>query len=145
MVDARRGEVFAAAYGFDAVAPRPTAPTGPPTRPVRADRPAALSPDELVAWLDALAADGPVLVVGDGAVRYAGCWRPGPGSTSAGGRLAAPPPAVLARLAAGRLAAGRPRAPAAEWCPTTGGPPTPASTGRSGPRRAGTGGTGRTR
>ena len=46
------------------------------------------------------------------------------------------PPPVLARLAARRLAAGGgvPDAPAT-WCPTTGAPPTPGSTGSSAPRR----------
>ena len=48
----------------------------------------------------ALAEDGPLLVVGDGAVRYLECWRPGPDSTSGWPFVAAPSPAVLARLAA---------------------------------------------
>ncbi len=101
VVDARRGEVFAAAYGFgrDGDGPDPAA--------VRTDREAALSPDGLAAWCEALAADGPVLVVGDGAVRYVEVLAPRAGlDLGLAHTVAAPSPAVLARLAARRLAAG---------------------------------------
>jgi tRNA threonylcarbamoyladenosine biosynthesis protein TsaB len=109
VVDARRGEVFAAAYAFG------PDPDGPEPAAVRTDREAALHPDELGAWCDALAADGPVLVVGDGAVRYVDQLAPRPGlDLGLAGSVAAPSPAVLARLAARRLAAGAsPSAPGA--------------------------------
>ena len=101
VVDARRGEVFAAAYAFG------PGTDGPDPAAVRSDREAALSPDELVAWCDALAADGPVLVVGDGARRYVELLGPRPGlDLGLAESVGAPSPAVLARLAARRLAAG---------------------------------------
>ncbi len=100
VVDARRREVFAAAYAFGG------AGTVDPAE-VRDDRPEALDPDALVAWLDTLAVDGPVLVVGDGAVRYLPLLAPRPGVDAAlAGLVTAPSPATLARLAARRLAAG---------------------------------------
>ncbi len=100
VVDARRREVFAAAYAFGVAGPVDPAE-------VRDDRPEALDPDALVAWLDALAVDGPVLVVGDGAVRYLPLLAPRPGvDAGLAGLVAAPSPATLARLAARRLAAG---------------------------------------
>ncbi len=104
VVDARRREVFAAAYAFSGAGSG-----GGPVDPaeVRDDRTEALDPDALVAWLDALSAGGPVLVVGDGAVRYLELLAPRPGvDVGLVGVLAAPSPATLARLAARRLAAG---------------------------------------
>jgi len=104
VVDARRGEVFAAAYG---PGPAGGGPDGPDPADVRTDRPAALSPDDLVTWCDGLAADGPVLVVGDGAVRYLEQLAGRPDlDLGLAATLAAPSPAVLARLAGRRLAAG---------------------------------------
>jgi tRNA threonylcarbamoyladenosine biosynthesis protein TsaB len=101
VVDARRGEVFAAAYAFGAGAPE-----GDPAE-VRDDRGEALSPDDLAAWLGTLAADGPVLVVGDGAVRYRDVLAPLAGvDAGLAATVSSPSPAVLARLAARRLAAG---------------------------------------
>jgi tRNA threonylcarbamoyladenosine biosynthesis protein TsaB len=101
VVDARRGEVFAAAYGFG------PGTDDPDPAAVRTERRAALSPDELVAWCDALAADGPVLVVGDGARRYVELLGPRPGlDLGLAESVGAPSPTVLARLAARRLAAG---------------------------------------
>lgn len=104
VVDARRGEVFAAAYaaGTDG-----GGPNGPDPADVRTDRPEALTPDELAAWCDELAAAGPVLVVGDGAVRYLEQLAPRPGlDLGLAETVSAPSPAVLARLATRRLAGG---------------------------------------
>jgi tRNA threonylcarbamoyladenosine biosynthesis protein TsaB len=104
VVDARRAEVFAAAYAFGTTAGEAD---GPDPAAVRTDREGALAPDDLAAWCDALAADGPVLVVGDGAVRYLELLAPRPGlDVGLAGTVAAPSPAVLARLAARRLAGG---------------------------------------
>jgi tRNA threonylcarbamoyladenosine biosynthesis protein TsaB len=100
VVDARRGEVFAAAYD--------TGATGGGSDPasVRTDRPDALTPDDLVSWCEELATAGPVLVVGDGAVRYLELLSPRVGlDLGLAGTVAAPSPAVLARLAARRLGA----------------------------------------
>jgi tRNA threonylcarbamoyladenosine biosynthesis protein TsaB len=109
VVDARRGEVFAAAYTLastDGVG-------GPGARGVvdpavgRDDRGQALTTDALVAWLGTLTGDAPVLVVGDGAVRYLELLAPRPGiDASLAGEVSAPSPATLARLAARRLAEG---------------------------------------
>ncbi|HEY7917037.1 MAG TPA: tRNA (adenosine(37)-N6)-threonylcarbamoyltransferase complex dimerization subunit type 1 TsaB [Acidimicrobiales bacterium] len=119
VVDARRGEVFAAAYRFD----RPATGTGKPDRgvhptdpgDVRLDRPGAISPEALVTWLSELAAEaGRVRVVGDGAVRYLGLLSGHDGlDLDLAGRLAAPPPLAQARLAIARLSRGAaPTAPA---------------------------------
>ena len=105
VVDARRHEVFAAAYRFGGDPGGAVGDVDPAG--VRHDRPEALSPGELVAWLDGWAADGPVLVVGDGAVRYLDVVAPRPGvDVGLAAEVASPSPAVLARLAARRLAAG---------------------------------------
>jgi len=105
VVDARRGEVFAAAYRF-ADGPGGADGDGDPAG-VRHDLPEALSPDELVGWIDRWTADGPVLVVGDGAVRYLDRVAPRPGvDVGLAAGVASPSPAVLARLAGRRLADG---------------------------------------
>ncbi len=103
VVDARRHEVFAAAFAFgDGGAAGPVDPAD-----VREDRSEALSPEALVAWLDVVASDGPVLVVGDGAVRYLELLASRPGvDWELAAEVSAPPPAALARLAARRIAAG---------------------------------------
>ncbi len=104
VVDARRGEVFAAAYDFG---PTGGAGDGPEPAAVRTHRAGALPPDDLAAWCDALAGTGPVLVVGDGAVRYLELLASRPGlDLGLAATVAAPSPAVLARLAARRLARG---------------------------------------
>jgi len=103
VVDARRGEVFTAAYDFT------MSGTGddPDPAAVRNDRSEALSPDDLAAWLDDLAVDGPLLVVGDGAVRFMELLAPRAGlDLGLAGTVSAPSPAVLVRLAARRLAEG---------------------------------------
>jgi tRNA threonylcarbamoyladenosine biosynthesis protein TsaB len=115
VVDARRGEVFAAAYDAGAGG---GGPDGPDPAAVRTDREGALTPGDLVAWCDELAADGPVLVVGDGAVRYLELLAPRPGlDVGLVQTVAAPPPAALVRLAARRLAAGAVPAAAADVVP----------------------------
>jgi len=102
VVDARRREVFAAAYAFADGGEGPIDPAA-----VCDDRPEALSPDELVAWIDQLTAAGPVLVVGDGAVRYLDLLTPVAGvDVGLAGELTSPSPATLARLAVRRLSAG---------------------------------------
>jgi len=108
VVDARRREVFAAGYAFGSAAGgSDDGATSVDPADVRDDRPEALAPDALVSWLGTLVVDGPVLVVGDGAVRYLELLGPIPGvDTSLAGEMTAPSPAVLARLAARRLQAG---------------------------------------
>ena len=112
VVDARRREVFACAYTF--ADPSAGVPGDVDPALVRDDRAEALSPDELVDWVDDLTAGGPVLVVGDGAVRYLELLAPRPGvDADLAGEVSAPSPAILARLAARRLGAGVvPTAPA---------------------------------
>jgi len=101
VVDARRREVFAAAYRFATAGP------GADPAEVADDRQESLAPDALADWLDGLASEGPVLVVGDGAVRYLDLLGPVPGSDlGLAADVSSPAPAVLARLAARRLAAG---------------------------------------
>jgi tRNA threonylcarbamoyladenosine biosynthesis protein TsaB len=106
VVDARRGEVFAAVYRFD----RGVGPDGGPIDPgaVRTDRLEPITPDELEAWLVEVGTEaGPVTVVGDGAVRYrAQLSVHGVLDLEPAGELAAPPPLALARLARRRLARG---------------------------------------
>jgi len=101
VVDARRREVFAAAYRFGSG-------TGDPDpADVRDDRSEALDPADVATWLGALTSDGPVLVVGDGAVRYLDVLGPVTGADCGlAAEVSAPSPAVLARLAARRLVAG---------------------------------------
>ena len=107
VVDARRGEVFAA------VAPRPGEDPGPPAR---------YTPDGLARLLTSTAdrADGPVLAVGNGARRYAdalaGACRSGH-AVLGGPALADPCPAALAVVAAGRLADGHAPVPPGEVRP----------------------------
>jgi tRNA threonylcarbamoyladenosine biosynthesis protein TsaB len=98
VVDARRGEVFTAAYR-----PDPSRPGG--LAEVLA--PARTAPEALAAV--AARAGGPLLVVGDGARRYRQALEGHRGTTLAPG-LDSPPPATLARLALDRLGAGVPTA-----------------------------------
>lgn len=104
VVDARRGEVFAARYG--------PAPSGEPAgagRPEVLVPPARYAPEALAAEL-AVPAATPLLAVGDGARRYAALLP----VRVAGAALAAPPPGVLVAMATARLAAGdEPVGPAA--------------------------------
>ena len=119
VVDARRGEVFAAAYRFD----RATTGTGvhPPvdSGSVRTDRAEPMDPETLAAWLLTLGEEaGPVTVVGDGAVRYHRILAANPRlDLGWAAELSAPPPLVLADLARRRLDAGVPAVAAADLLP----------------------------
>jgi len=115
VVDARRGEVFVAAYRFDRAGgpdPVPGRSADVPVDPqsVRLDRVEPMAPEAAVDWLLEVAADaGVVTVVGDGAVRY----RPLLSvhrllDLSLADRFPAPPPLALAGLARRRLDAGSP-------------------------------------
>ena len=119
VVDARRGEVFAAAYPFAAA--DPTAPAGHAVDPaaVRHDRSEPISPADLETWLVELAgAHGRVTVVGDGAVRYHRQLVTHAGLDLADAtELSAPPPVALAHLALSRMAGGEVPTPAGELVP----------------------------
>jgi len=108
VIDARRGEVFAAAYFIDAPDDRvdATAPVDPGS--VRHDRAEPISPDALERWLLELAdARGPITVVGDGAVRYRQELAVHAGlDLESATDLSAPPPLALAHLALARLGRG---------------------------------------
>jgi tRNA threonylcarbamoyladenosine biosynthesis protein TsaB len=98
VVDARRGEVFAARYRRD-----PSSGV-----PFPCDEPHRYRPEELAAALVVLdgSVTGPLALVGDGALRYADAWVLPPTWMLAGGDLAAPPPAAVARLAHDLAASG---------------------------------------
>jgi len=121
VVDARRGEVFVAAYRFDrpgGAGPVPGRSDEVPVDPqsVRLDRVEPMAPEEAVDWLLEVAADaGVVTVVGDGAVRYQSLLSVHSLlDLTRADRLAAPPPLALAGLARRRLDAGTPaRSPGA--------------------------------
>jgi len=105
VVDARRGEVFAAFYdrpgAEDASAATGAGGEGPrPALPPRRYR-----PDELAAEL-AARGGRPLLAVGDGARRHRALLAGVEGVTVAGPALGEPPPASLAVLATCRLAGG---------------------------------------
>jgi len=110
VVDARRGEVFAAVYAVgddDSGAPVDPAPA-------RIDPGEPLTPEALAELLGSLVTEGPVVAIGDGAVRYAALLGACAGrDLGFAPRIAAPPPACLARLASRRLSEGvEPLAPA---------------------------------
>jgi tRNA A37 threonylcarbamoyladenosine modification protein TsaB len=104
VVDARRGEVFAARYHFDGGAPSEWDPAGDElSAPVRYE-PQALV-DELAA--DGASGDGPLVLVGNGLARYQDLFdQLGRVETLPGEPLLAPPPETLARLASLRLRRG---------------------------------------
>ncbi len=109
VIDARRGEVFAAAYPLAGLAgaDRREGPPDPAT--VRLDRPEPMDPDTVEGWLvELVEAHGPVTVVGDGAVRYRHqlAARAGVDLDLASG-LSYPPPLAQARLALARLSVGQ--------------------------------------
>ena len=105
VVDARRGEVFAAAFRFDRW-PAASGPIDPAS--VRDDRLEPIDAATLVDWLVGIAAEaGPVVVVGDGAVRYRQLLSGHPSlDLDLAAELSAPPPLALGRLALERLARG---------------------------------------
>ncbi len=102
VVDARRSEVFAARYRFDGSDPSTWDPAG------GCDSPGArFAPQDLVDELAGVAADGPMVLVGDGVARYQSLFAPlGTVEPLPGPPLFAPPPEVLARLARLRLERG---------------------------------------
>ena len=116
IVDARRGEVFAAVYRFSE-ADGAVGPVDPEW--VRDDRSEPLRPEDLVEWLVGVAeVSGRVTAVGDGALRYRDLLSvQGPLDLDLAGELSAPPPLVLARLALRRLARGVAPLGAAELVP----------------------------
>ncbi len=96
VVDARRHEVFAARYSrHDGVVDE-------------LDPPRRFAPQELAAFVAGTGTAGRVLAVGDGARRYAAVLQAVDGLHVTGPTLAAPDPAVLARVGQERLAAGVP-------------------------------------
>jgi tRNA threonylcarbamoyladenosine biosynthesis protein TsaB len=123
VVDARRGEVFAALYRFDQ-ADGPDAGPAPDTGPidpgtVRTDRLEPIAPDELEAWLVEVGSEaGAVTVVGDGAVRYRAQLSVHAAlDLDPAGELGSPPPLALARLARRRLERGDPPVAPVELVP----------------------------
>lgn len=108
VVDARRGEVFAAWFGV-------TDGAGSAAAVEQRGEDAVLSPDALANLLTlttSTAPAAPVVVVGDGARRYAAILGGVPGVRVAGPQWDAPPVSVLALLGVARLAAGAVVAPA---------------------------------
>ncbi len=109
VVDARRGEVFAAAYHFDRPADRSEEAAGGPVDPatVREDRLEPMVPAALEAWLVELAGDHRVAVVGDGALRYRERLSAFASlDLGMADDLSAPPPLAQARLARRRVGRG---------------------------------------
>jgi tRNA threonylcarbamoyladenosine biosynthesis protein TsaB len=112
VVDARRGEVFWARFrsGPDGAtaADIPTdVPTGgvPSDVPTGVHDPEAISAPEVLA--DVLGAAGePLLLAGDGALRYRSLFGAVPGVTLAGAAFASPPVGALAELCLSRGVAG---------------------------------------
>jgi tRNA threonylcarbamoyladenosine biosynthesis protein TsaB len=120
VVDARRGEVFSARFRVEGTAAVPAdemaademAADEMPDRPSEAER--LWRPEELAADLARLSdssdprdgsRDG-LLLMGDGARRYAALFAPVAGVTLAGPLYAAPPVAALAELCVARARAG---------------------------------------
>ncbi|MBV8462356.1 MAG: tRNA (adenosine(37)-N6)-threonylcarbamoyltransferase complex dimerization subunit type 1 TsaB [Acidimicrobiales bacterium] len=124
VVDARRGEVFVAAYaaggrakgvaGENAARAQVIDP-GPPLDEPRAP----IDPEAMLTWIGGFGSGpGTVRVVGDGALRYLHRLALLPDlDVGRAESLASPPPAVLARLAALRLAAGTAAVGAADLAP----------------------------
>ena len=93
-IDARRGEVFAAAADLGA--------EGSATELLA---PGLFSPPDLARWLEGLGGT-PVLAVGDGAQRYAEVLGAVPGVSCVVGALAFPPPRTLLHMGLRRLDQG---------------------------------------
>jgi tRNA threonylcarbamoyladenosine biosynthesis protein TsaB len=108
VVDARRGEVFSGRFR---VGPGPDRDAPGAVALAQSD-PGASNPDRSLWSPEALAADlallsEPVLLAGDGALRYRSLFGALPGLTLAGPDLAAPPVTALADLCLARGRAGR--------------------------------------
>ena len=108
VVDARRGEVFAAAYRVGQGVDRGAGDEPPDPATVRLDRLEPMAPADLEAWLVDVATKHPRLtVVGDGAVRYRELLSAhGAFDLGLADELSAPPPLAQAHLARRRLAGG---------------------------------------
>ncbi len=120
VVDARRGEVFAAVYRFDRDPPAGERAGRVDPGTVLHDQMEPLAPEALVEWLLAVADEaGTVSVVGDGAVRYRALLAEHRALdlSFADAGLAAPPAVALVGLARRRLDAGVPTRPAGEVAP----------------------------
>jgi tRNA threonylcarbamoyladenosine biosynthesis protein TsaB len=113
VVDARRGEVFAAAYHFEGE------PDVPDPATVRDDRAEPMAPTALEAWLSGLARGvDRVTVVGDGARRYREQLSTHRSlDLGLADELSSPPPLTQAHLARRRLVAGATPATPAELVP----------------------------
>ena len=104
VVDARRAEVFAAFYRAEGRIGNGAADLSDPAA-VREDLAHPIAPEALADRLRVLAEGGRVVAVGDGAFRYRDLLVGVPDvDVELAGQLSVPPPAVLARLAAHRLA-----------------------------------------
>jgi len=102
VVDARRGGVFSARFRSD---PTGVADSTGVADPTGAAGEAVWTPETLAA--DLAAQSGPVVVAGDGALRYAARFASVPGITLAGPAYVSPPVTVLAGLSVARGLAGR--------------------------------------
>ena len=108
VVDARRGEVFSASFRSGPVGATAVGATAVGADPAT---PEALSTLEVVSTPEALAEDlagrgEPLLLAGDGALRYGSLLGAVPGVTLAGAAFATPPVGALAELCVARGRAG---------------------------------------
>jgi tRNA threonylcarbamoyladenosine biosynthesis protein TsaB len=102
VVDARRGEVFAARYRFDGATPSAWDPANDQASPA-----ARFDPHALVDELARAADDGPMVLVGNGVARYQALFDQLPSvEPLPGPPVLAPPPETLAWLARLRLQGG---------------------------------------
>jgi tRNA threonylcarbamoyladenosine biosynthesis protein TsaB len=118
VVDGRRGEVFTARYRFDAAAAGPDPVLDP--APACVSPPALVTPEVLTQTLIDLGAGPtePLVMVGDGAVRYVHLLAEVPGGDlDLAERVSSPSPLTLARLARLRLRAGAQPLPPSEVVP----------------------------
>jgi tRNA threonylcarbamoyladenosine biosynthesis protein TsaB len=118
VVDGRRGEVFTARYRFDGAATNGDQVLDP--APARVSAPELVTPEVLTQTLTGLDAGPtePLVIVGDGAVRYAHLLSEVPGGDlDLAERVSSPSPLTLARLARQRLEAGAEPVPPADVVP----------------------------
>jgi tRNA threonylcarbamoyladenosine biosynthesis protein TsaB len=116
VVDGRRGEVFTAGYRFDGGPPDPDQLLDP--APACVSGPELVTPEALTQTLIDREAAEPVVIVGDGAVRYLHLLAAVPGGDLEwADQVSSPSPLVLARLARRRLQAGATPAAPAEVVP----------------------------
>lgn len=117
VVDGRRGEVFTAGYRFEGGPPDPDQVLDP--APACVSAPELVTPEALIQTLIERPGPGePVLIVGDGAVRYLHLLAAVPGGDlERADQVSSPSPLVLARLARRRLQAGATPATPSEVVP----------------------------